>query len=300
MDAIESFEKIAEQTKFSINVEARTHHVRGPGRKLGWGLGPNIERAAAAREKPLPVPSPSPPDPVSETHTSEITLTGVEVSCYSELMDGIKARLAELGIRQADFDMLAGWAEGLAGKVFGPSQVRRLGPEKLFDAIRAAGLKLRLEADPEQLEKMQKQIAENCRPRQATQVRPHNQANLDQRTVDRVLIYLTTKKGGLARLHDAVKDARSNWARHAARARHAKAKPRFGKGIGQTYTRALPPPDDRTALVAEGWMLENSAPSLSGVGVIGMERNDLDAAAPMNTKCDCDSGNFGASQNLVE
>jgi hypothetical protein len=62
----------------------------------------------------------------------------------------------------------------------------------MFDAIRASGLKLRLEADPEQLAKMQKQIAENCRPRQALQARPGNQANIDQRTVDRVLIYLTT------------------------------------------------------------------------------------------------------------
>jgi hypothetical protein len=171
-----------------------------------------------------------------------VILTGVEVTCYSELIEGIKARLGELGIRQVDFDKLANWAEGLTGKAFGPSRVKRLGPEKLFDAIRAAGLKLRLEADPEQLEKMQKQIAENCRPRQANQARPNNQANIDQRTVDRVLIYLTTKKGGLARLNAAVKEARSNWARHAAKARV------FRKYLTDPRHCALPPPDNRQAL----------------------------------------------------
>ncbi|SHH19972.1 hypothetical protein [Bradyrhizobium erythrophlei] len=118
----------------------------------------------------------------------------------------------------------------------------------MFDAIRAAGLKLRLEADPEQLEKMQKQIAENCRPRQANQARMSNQANIDQRTVGRVLIYLTTKRGGLARLRAAVKEARSNWARHAARAQHAKAKQHFGNISFIGAVRTLPPPENRTAL----------------------------------------------------
>jgi hypothetical protein len=247
MDALGSLEEIAEQTKFGVNIDARTNHVRGPGRRLGgWGLSPNIAHAAPAREKPLPPSAPSPPEAIPEAHRPEVILTGVEVTCYSELIGGIKARLGELGIRQVDFDKLAGFAEGLTGKVFGPSQVKRLGPEKLFDAIRAAGLKLRLEADSEQLEKMQKQIAENCTPRQALQARPNNQANIDQRTVDRVLIYLTTKKGGLARLRAAVKEAQSNWARHAVKARHAKSRQQFISFIGAV--RILPPPEDRPAL----------------------------------------------------
>jgi hypothetical protein len=118
----------------------------------------------------------------------------------------------------------------------------------MFDAIRAAGLMLRLEPDPEQLEKMQKQIAENCRPRQAHQARPNNQANIDQRTVDRVLIYLTTKKGGLARLRAAVKGARSNWARHAVKARHAKGRQHFGNISLIGAARILPPSETRPPL----------------------------------------------------
>jgi hypothetical protein len=95
---------------------------------------------------------------------------------------------------------------------------------------------------------MQKPIAEDCRPRQAHQARPHNQANLDLRTVDRVLIYLTTKKGGLARLRAAVKEARSNWARHAVKARHAKTRQHFGNISFIDAVRILPPPENRPAL----------------------------------------------------
>src|SRR6266704_6851888 len=99
------------------------------------------------------------------------------VTSYTELICGIQDRIGELGIRQLDFDKLAGFPEGLTGKAFGPSQVKRLGPEKLFDALRAAGLKWKLEPDPEQLEKMRKQIAKKCQTRQANQARPQNQAS---------------------------------------------------------------------------------------------------------------------------
>ena len=99
------------------------------------------------------------------------------VSSYTELIGAIRTRIGELGIRYEDFDVLAGFAPGLSGKVFGPSQVKRLGPEKLFDALCAASLKLRAEPDVEQLAKMQKQMVENCQPRQANQARMGNSAS---------------------------------------------------------------------------------------------------------------------------
>jgi hypothetical protein len=241
MDALGSLDEIVEQTKLGVNVEARSHHVRGPGRNLGWGVSPNIARAAPAREKPLPVPSPRPPEAAPEVHGPEIIFTGAEVKTYIELIGGIQARIGGLGIRQVDFDKLAGFAEGLTGKAFGPSQVKRIGPEKLFDAIRAAGLKLRLEPDPEQLARMQKQIAENCVPRQAHQVRMGNRSHPSRKMIDEILSYLASKKGGIARLNEAMREARSHWARHAAKTRHTTAKPHFG-------VRALPPPDNRDAL----------------------------------------------------
>jgi hypothetical protein len=140
------------------------------------------------------------------------------VRSYTELIGGIQAKIAARGIRQVDFDRLAGFADGLSGKVFGAAQAKRLGPEKLFDALRAAGLQLRLEDDPEQWARMQKQIAENCQPRKANQARPGNHSRLCHKTIEEVLNYLENKKGGLTLLKAAVKRARSNSARRAANA----------------------------------------------------------------------------------
>lgn len=94
-----------------------------------------------------------------------------DVTCYTELIVAIRTRIGDLGIRYEDFDELAGFAPGLSGKVFGAAQVRRLGPEKMFDAIRAASMKLSAHPDPEQFAKMRRQISETCRMRQAYQVR---------------------------------------------------------------------------------------------------------------------------------
>lgn len=243
--SLEDLEDVAAQTSIRVNEHSR----RG---KFGWAVSPNIERASAAREKPLPVPSPRPPSPVPETHTSEIILTGVEITTYTELIRGIQARIGELGIRQVDFDKLAGFADGLTGKAFGPSEVKRLGPDKLFDAIRAAALKLKLEPDPEQLERMRKQIAENCQPRQAKQARMGNHSQPSNKMIDDVLSHLANKKGGLTVLNDAVKEARSNWARHAAKAlwekRRACGPVDFATYLGsvsQNGARMLPPPEQR-------------------------------------------------------
>jgi hypothetical protein len=247
MAALESFEEILEQITHCANVETKTKT-----NKTHWRLPPNIERAAAAREKPLPAAPASPPKAAPETHGSEVIFSGIDVTSYTELLGGMQARLGELGIRQVDFDKLAGFADGLTGKVFGPSQVKRLGPEKLFDAIRAAGLRLRLEADPEQLERMRKQIAENCQPRQANQARMGNHSRPSNKMIDDVLNYLANRRGGLTQLNDAVKEARSNWARHAAKAlwekRRACGPVDFATYLGsvsQNGARMLPPPEQR-------------------------------------------------------
>lgn len=100
-----------------------------------------------------------------------------DVTSYTELIGAIRDRVGQLGLRYEDFDEHAGFASGLAGKVFGPAQVKRLGPEKLFDALRAAGLRIRVEEDPEQTAKMVKRIAENYLPRVANNARMNNHAS---------------------------------------------------------------------------------------------------------------------------
>ncbi|MBR1086457.1 hypothetical protein JQ621_03110 [Bradyrhizobium manausense] len=139
------------------------------------------------------------------------------IKSYSELIAGINAQREALGVRMQDFDQLAGFADGLSGKVFGPAMVKRLGSEKLFDALRAAGLAIRLVEDPEQIERMKRRIDETCIPRQAMQARPNNHANIDSKTIERVLSYLTQPKhGGILRLKRAIAEYRSNAARLGA------------------------------------------------------------------------------------
>lgn len=100
-----------------------------------------------------------------------------EVTSYTELIEAIKARIAELGIKYENFDDLAWFAPGLSGKVFGPSQVKRLGSEKLFDALRAASLKITVTADPLQFEKMRKEMDKHVQPRSGNQARYGNHAS---------------------------------------------------------------------------------------------------------------------------
>jgi hypothetical protein len=142
-----------------------------------------------------------------------------EVTSYTELVNGIRSQLGALGIRYEDFDELAGFAAGLSGKVFGPAQVKRLGPEKMFDAIRAAGLRLRIEVDPEQAHKMQARIAENYNPRQANQARMGNNASpVSIALLSRCFKHLS-RSGGKARMRKMTKEQRSKHAQHAANMR---------------------------------------------------------------------------------
>jgi hypothetical protein len=208
MAALEGLEE--EQTSFRVN-------LRRPVGKFGWAISPNIERASAAR--------PQTPNPVNETHKVDeapaiaLVFNAAEITSYTEAIEALRPRLGQLKIRYQDFDALCQFPAGLTGKCLGPARAKRFGIEKFFDAIRGAGLRIRLEEDPEQTAKMQERIAENYNPRQANQARMNNSANLSNKAIDGVLSYLaTTKKGGLARLNKAVKEARSNVARRASNA----------------------------------------------------------------------------------
>jgi hypothetical protein len=204
--ALDGLEEIAELTSLRVNERGR----RG---KFGWAMPPSFERAKAAHvlKEVAPKERRAPEKPAPVIHI----FTGAEVTCYSELIGAIQARVSSLGIRQLDFDKLANFADGLTGKVFGPSQVKRLGPEKMFDALRAASLKIRIEPDPEQLERMRNRMAEHCLPRQANQARQNNISHPSEKTIEQVLNYLAGRKGGLRRLKDAVKEARSAIGRRA-------------------------------------------------------------------------------------
>jgi hypothetical protein len=241
-------EEIASQTDIHGNTRSNRGGRGGPRGLFGFGLSPSIERASAARErKAVAIESPKPEAATPVTHL----FFGSEAVSYSELINAIRDRVGQLGIRYEDFDVLAGFAPGLTGKAFGPSQAKRLGSEKLFDALRAASLKIRIEPDEQQLAKMQKQMAENCQPRQANQARMNNRNHLrpSEPLIDRVLKHLANStNGGLARLNKAVKQARSNHARRTIAIGVNWAQQR--NSVGFTALLALPPPADRETLDA--------------------------------------------------
>jgi len=144
------------------------------------------------------------------------------VTSYTELMAGIQAQVEGLGLRLADFDDLAGFPAGLSGKVFGMLQVKRLGPEKMFDALRAAGLRLRIEIDPEQQAKMQTRISENYNPRQANQARLCHASTTPSSAVLTRVFKAMGRNGGKARWHRKSKEARSEHMRMMVMAREKK------------------------------------------------------------------------------
>jgi hypothetical protein len=132
------------------------------------------------------------------------------VTTYTEAIGPIRERVgAVLKIRYGDFDSLCSFPDGLSGKVFGPAQVKRLGIEKFFDAVRGVGLRIRFEEDPEQTARMLERIAENYLPRQSHQARPNNHSRLSNKIIAEVLDCLANRRGGLAMLNEAVKQARS-------------------------------------------------------------------------------------------
>jgi hypothetical protein len=189
---IEELEQVAAQTSTRPNASKRGG--RGwHGSMFGWSASPNIERSSVAREKIFVVKeSPEPEESVPIIHI----FTGADVTSYNEALPHIRDRVgAVLKIRYEDFDSLCDFPAGLSGKVFGPAQVKRFGIEKFFDALRGAGLRIRLEEDPEQTAKMLARIAENYNPRQANQARPFKVP--DRGSVN------PTPLGGLGRRHFA-------------------------------------------------------------------------------------------------
>jgi hypothetical protein len=237
---LEDLEEIAGQTSSRANGKF--------GGLFGWAHSPTIERASAAREsKAIAVLQPAAiePPPIATPQ-----FQAAEIVCYSELIASLRDRVGQLGVRYLDFDKLASFAEGLTGKAFGAAQVKRLGVDKLFDALRAAGLRLRIEEDPEQTAKMKARIEQNFNPRQVTQARMGNRSHLSNKMIDEVLNYLANRKGGLTVLNAAVKEARSNMARHGAKAlwekRRADGPVDFATYLGnsQLSPPALRPPEE--------------------------------------------------------
>lgn len=142
-----------------------------------------------------------------------------EVTSYTELIRGIDAQRQVLNLRQLDFEKLAGFAPGLWGKVSGLLQVKQIRIEKTFDALRAAGLRLRIEIDPEQLARMQARIEKKLmHPSQSNQARHGHSASMPSSAVLSRILKPIGKLGGKARWAKKTTEERSEHMRMMAMA----------------------------------------------------------------------------------
>jgi hypothetical protein len=162
-----------------------------------------------------------------------------QVTTYTELIGGIQAKVERMNMRQADFDELAGFAAGLSGKVFGMLQVRTLRLEKLFDAMRAAGLRLRLEDDPEQEAKMLIRIAQNYNPRQANQARNGHSSSMASSAVLSRVLRPVARLGGKARWRRKSKKAKSDHMKMMVMAREKKRRLKKQRAAKAKRNRAM-------------------------------------------------------------
>jgi hypothetical protein len=233
--AIAELDELAEQTAF-IGIRSS----RGKMSPYPTGLSDNILRAARHVERAKPELLQAKPPETKPAPAPAPIAAAVLVTSYTEAVTAIRARLGQrLNISYEAFDTLCSFPSGLSGKIFGPSQVKRLGPEKMFDALRAAGLRIRFEEDPGQTAMILDRIKNNFPPRQDKQARMNNRSHLCNRIIDEALDYLVNgKRGGLARLNDAVKQARSNQARRAANAFWKRKREHAGQANSDEQPRA--------------------------------------------------------------
>jgi hypothetical protein len=153
-----------------------------------------------------------------------------EPQSYEALVEALKHRAGEIEISYSDLDAIAGLAAGYAGKVFGPSKVKRLGPLCLFMVLPALGLKLTLAADPDAL----RRYVHRRKRRNGRQARPQNLAQrCGPRTLERALRHLAefswndvlAMVSGARREHAAQREAKAaaeQAAREAAKTNSSK------------------------------------------------------------------------------
>lgn len=145
-----------------------------------------------------------------------------DVTSYTELIAAIDAGRVEMGLRHLDFEELIGVTQGHWGKAAGMLQVKKLGIEKIFDAMCGAGLRMKIEVDPSGRAKMLARCAENFNPMQANQARPRHSSTLPSSAVLTRVLKPIGRLGGKARWHRKSKKERSEHMRMMVMARERK------------------------------------------------------------------------------
>ena len=83
-------------------------------------------------------------------------MNATPVENYDQLVQVLRARIAELGIVFDTVDSIAGLPSRYAAKLLSNEPIKHLGAVSLFPVLAALGLRIRLEPDDQAIEKLSK------------------------------------------------------------------------------------------------------------------------------------------------
>jgi hypothetical protein len=154
----------------------RRSHPRRSGLSTRWALPPNIERAAAAREKKPPTPvaamaivpsaieTPQPADVVLiKGNTRDFEAYRI-VEDYDALCEALSERVEDLEATRLGVDAAGGFASGHASTLLCRPQIKGYGPVSLTRMLRATGLTLVLAIDDERFATVRERLGRRERP----------------------------------------------------------------------------------------------------------------------------------------
>ena len=161
----------------------RRSHPRRPGLSTRWALPPNIEGAAAAREKkpPTPIPAPSAPSAMETPQPADVVLIKGNnrlfepfriVEDYEALCEALSERVEDLQATRLGVDAAGGFAGGHASTLLCRPQIKGYGPTSLTRMLRATGLTLVLAIDDERFAKVRERLGRRERPLRAAAHKP--------------------------------------------------------------------------------------------------------------------------------
>jgi hypothetical protein len=112
---------------------------------------------------------------VSEQVTQQVTSPQFshEANSYGDLIEALRRRAEQLDISRSTIDSLAGIADGLASKILGLGQSKRLGLETLGSVLQAMSLRIVVEHDDEAYESMRHRYVKRDGPHTVSASKGH-------------------------------------------------------------------------------------------------------------------------------
>jgi hypothetical protein len=158
--------------QIALRVNERSNHIRRPGRKHGWGISPNIERASPAREKKPPAPTPTEAPTIAPPEVDAVLIHGNTrnfepfriVEDYDALCEALSERVEDLQATRLGVDAAGGFAGGHASTLLCRPQIKGYGPVSLTRMLKATGMVIVLAIDEERFAKVREVLGRRERP----------------------------------------------------------------------------------------------------------------------------------------